>query len=309
MSKAIKGIGRAVSRIVKGIGKGIKKLAKSTLGKVVLTVAAGLILGPAVGSLMQSAGGALAAGAAQGSFASIVGSGLSSVGSFIGGTGAAAGSGLSGALEAAASSVTTSVGNAFSGVKSFFGGGPAPTVGADPGGWVSAEGGAGYSGGMAADASQLAAPMSFDSGANVEQMTSAANPLEVPQSNIPPSLAEKPVTINSMAQPPQMAPQTMEPGGLRLPQAEPGGLRVSAPMTIQPTQVVQPTQVFQPGSSKGWLSQIMNDSRAKSALITGGMQLGGGLISGYGQARAAQAAYDRERERVRRNQDVSGLRV
>ena len=254
---------------------------------------AGMILGPAVGSLMQSAGGALAAGAAEGSLASIVGNGLSSAGSFIGGTGAAAGSGLSGALEAAASSVTTSVGNAFSGVKSFFGGGPAPTVGADPGGWVSAEGGAGYSGGMAADASQLAAPMSFDSGANVEQMTSAANPL-APQSNIPPSLAEKPVTINSMAP---------EPGGLRLPQAEPGGLRASAPMTSQATQVVQP------GSSKGWLSQIMNDSRAKSALITGGMQLGGGLISGYGQARAAQAAYDRERERVRRNQDVSGLRV
>lgn len=299
MSKAIKGIGRAVSKIVKGIGKGIKKLAKSTLGKVVLTVAAGLILGPAVGSLMQSAGGALAAGAVEGSLASIVGNGLTSVGSFIGGTGAAAGSGLSGALEAAASSVTTSVGNAFSGVKSFFGGGaPAPTAGADPGGWVSAEGGAGYSGGMAADASQLAAPMSFDSGANVEQMTSAANPL-APQSNIPPSLAEKPVSINSMAQPPQMAPQPVEPGGLRVPQAEVGGPR--APQ-MQPMQAPA-------GSSKGWLSQIMNDSRAKSALITGGMQLGGGLISGYGQARSAQAAYDRERERVRRNQDVSGLRV
>lgn len=296
MSKALKSVGRAVSRIVKGIGKGIRKLAKSTLGKVVLTVAAGLILGPAVGSLMQSAGGALAAGAVEGSLASIVGNGLSSVGSFIGGTGAAAGSGLSGALEAAATSVTTSVGNAFSGVKSFFGGSaPAPTVGADPGGWVSAEGGAGYSGGMAADASQLAAPVPFDSGANVEQMTSAANPL-APQSNIPPSLAEKPVSINSMAQP----PQTMEPGGLRVPQAEAGGLR--APQ-------MQAPQVAPAGSSKGWLSQIMNDSRAKSALITGGMQLGGGLISGYGQARAAQAAYDRERERVRRNQDVSGLRV
>lgn len=301
MSKAIRGIGKAVGKIVRGIGKGLKRLAKTTLGKVVLTVAAGLILGPAVGSLMQSAGGALAAGAAQGSLASIVGSGLSSVGSFIGGTGAAAGSGLSGALEAAATSVTTSVGNAFSGVKSFFGGSaPAPTVGADPGGWVSAEGGAGYSGGMAADASQLAAPVPFDSGANVEQMTSAANPLEVPQSNIPPSLAEKPVTVNSMAQPPQMAPQTVEPGGLRVPQVEPGGLR--APQ-------MQAPQVAPAGSSKGWLSQIMNDSRAKSALITGGMQLGGGLISGYGQARAAQAAYDRERERVRRNQDVSGLRV
>lgn len=297
MSKAIKSVGRAVSRIVKGVAKGIRKFAKSTLGKVVLTVVAGMILGPAVGSLMQSAGGALAAGAAQGSLASIVGSGLSSVGSFIGGTGAAAGSGLSGALEAAATSVTTSVGNAFSGVKSFFGGGsPAPTAGADPGGWVSAEGGAGYSGGMAADASQLAAPVSFDSGANVEQMTSAANPLEVPQSNVPPSLAEKPVTVNSMAQPPQMA----EPGGLRVPQAEAGGLR--APQ-------MQPAMQAPAGSSKGWLSQIMNDSRAKSALITGGMQLGGGLISGYGQARAAQAAYDRERERVRRNQDVSGLRV
>lgn len=298
MSKAVKSVGRAIGKIVRGIGKGIRKLAKSTLGKVVLTVAAGMILGPAVGSLMQSAGGAMAAGAVEGSLASIVGNGLTSVGSFIGGTGAAAGSGLSGALEAAATSVTTSVGNAFSGVKSFFGGGsPAPTVGADPGGWVSAEGGAGYSGGMAADASQFAAPMSFDSGANVEQMTSAANPLEVPQSNIPPSLAEKPVTVNSMAQPPQMAPQTVEPGGLRVPQAEAGGLR--APQMQAP----------QAGSSKGWLNQIMNDSRAKSALITGGMQLGGGLISGYGQARAAQAAYDRERERVRRNQDVSGLRV
>lgn len=298
MSKAIKGIGRAVSRIVKGIGKGIKKFAKSTLGKVVLTVAAGLILGPAVGSLMQSAGGALAAGAVEGSLASIVGNGLTSVGSFIGGTGAAAGSGLSGALEAAASSVTTSVGNAISGVKSFFGGSaPAPTVGADPGGWVSAEGGAGYSGGMAADASQLAAPVPFDSGANVEQMTSAANPLEVPQSNIPPSLAEKPVTVNSMAQPPQMAPQTVEPGGLRVPQVEPGGLR--APQMQAP----------QLGSSKGWLNQIMNDSRAKSALITGGIQVGGGLINGYGQGRAAQAAYERERERMRRNLDVSGVRV
>ena len=300
MSKAIKSVGRAVSRIVKGVAKGIRKFAKSTLGKVVLTVVAGMILGPAVGSLMQSAGGALAAGAAQGSLASIVGSGLSSVGSFIGGTGAAAGSGLSGALEAAASSVTTSVGNAVSGVKSFFGGGaPAPTVGADPGGWVSAEGGAGYSGGMAADASQLAAPVSFDSGANVEQMTSAANPL-APQSNIPPSLAEKPVSINSMAQPPQMAPQPVEPGGLRVPQAEVGVLR--APQ-------MQPAMQAPGGSSKGWLSQIMNDSRAKSALITGGMQLGGGLISGYGQGRAAQAAYDRERERVRRNQDVTALRV
>lgn len=296
MSKALKGIGRAVTKIVKGIGKGIKKLAKSTLGKVVLTIAAGLILGPAVGSLLQSAGGALAAGAVEGSLASVVGSGLSSVGSFIGGTGAAAGSGFSGALEAAASSVTTSVGNAFSGVKSLFGGGaPAPTVGAEAGGWVSAEGGAGYAGGMPVDASTMAAPgVPFDSGMAAEQMTTAA----MPPSNIPPSLAD-PVSINSMAQTPGMP---AEVGGLRVPTTPQAG-------GLQPQMMQASVQQPLPSTSKGWLNQIMNDSRAKSALITGGMQLGGGLISGYGQGRSAQAAYDRERERIRRNLDVSGLRV
>ena len=35
MSKAIRGIGKAIGKIAKGIGKGLKRLAKSTLGKVV----------------------------------------------------------------------------------------------------------------------------------------------------------------------------------------------------------------------------------------------------------------------------------
>lgn len=313
MSKAIKGIGRAVSKIVKGIGKGIKKLAKSTLGKVVLTVAAGLILGPAVGSLMQSAGGALAAGAVEGSLASVVGSGLSSVGSFLGGTGAAAGSGLSGALEAAATSVTTSVGNVVSGVKGLFGGAPAAAPEAASG-WVSAEGGAGYAGGAAADASALGASMvpgGPDSWAPPDMgnaVPGGPDSWAPPQqtSNIPPSLAERPVSVNSMAQPTPQPYQMGDPG-LRPPTQVPGQVQMAQVPT--PGGIGAPAKVVNTGSSQGWLSQIMNDSRAKSALITGGMQLGGGLINGYGQARSAQAAYDRERERVRRNQDVTALRV
>lgn len=334
MSKAIKGIGRAVSRIVKGIGKGIKKFAKSAIGKAIIMVAAAYFLGPAVGSLLQSAGGAIAAGAEVGSLAASVGNGIASVGSFIGGTGAAAGSGLTGALEAAGSSVATAGSNLVSGVQGMFAGAQGAAPVAEGAGWVSAEGGAGYAGGAAADSSGLISSMAqpgvggpdaswappdmgsqvpggpdswapADAGAALPDLSGApANTGQLsaqpPQSNIP-NLADKFQTQNlgnGLNQTPGIPSQGAElPSNMR-------GISPQAQSTLG-----NPIQSTSPQTSRGWLNQIMNDSRAKSALITGGMQLGGGLINGYGQARSAQAAYDRERERVRRNQDVSGLRV
>jgi hypothetical protein len=69
---AFKSVGKAVSSVVKGIGNAVKSFAKSTVGKVVLSVALGFFLGPAAASLLgvTSAAGVAAVGGFVGGFGS-----------------------------------------------------------------------------------------------------------------------------------------------------------------------------------------------------------------------------------------------
>lgn len=74
MSKIVKGVTKHLKGLVKGVIKAVKKIAKSPLGKILLIVAAGAILGPAVGALGSSIS---AAGfPAMGSFVTSVGTAM-----------------------------------------------------------------------------------------------------------------------------------------------------------------------------------------------------------------------------------------
>jgi hypothetical protein len=56
IGKALKSLGRGISRGLKGIAKGIKKFAKSTVGRIVIGVALGAFLGPMAAGLMGGLG-------------------------------------------------------------------------------------------------------------------------------------------------------------------------------------------------------------------------------------------------------------
>ena len=55
VGKLVKSVGKAVSGVVKGVSKAVKSVAKSPIGRIALTVGAGMLLGPA-GGLFGGAG-------------------------------------------------------------------------------------------------------------------------------------------------------------------------------------------------------------------------------------------------------------
>jgi hypothetical protein len=97
----LKKVFRTVSKAVKSVGKAVKSFAKSTVGRIVIGVAAGMILGPAaVGFLQGATGVALSAAATT---AITVGTGA-----FV--SGLAAGDGFKNSLKAAVLSGATAYG-------------------------------------------------------------------------------------------------------------------------------------------------------------------------------------------------------
>ena len=66
VGKALKSVGKAVSSAVKGVVNGVKKFAKSTVGRIVTTIALGFFLGPAAASLMGVGAGSVVGTAISG---------------------------------------------------------------------------------------------------------------------------------------------------------------------------------------------------------------------------------------------------
>lgn len=109
IAKAVKSIGKAISSVVKGVVKAVKSFAKSTVGKLITTVALGFFLGPAAASML---GVSSAAGvAAVSGFVGSAGSTLAAGGNLkdalkagaVGGLTAGAGAGIMGGADAFAS--------------------------------------------------------------------------------------------------------------------------------------------------------------------------------------------------------------
>ena len=74
IGNVFKSIGNAISGVVKGIGNAVKSFAKSTVGKIVTSVALGFFLGPAAAGLLgvSSAAGVAAVSGFVGGFGSSV---------------------------------------------------------------------------------------------------------------------------------------------------------------------------------------------------------------------------------------------
>lgn len=113
MSKVVKGIGRAVSSVVKGVVNVVKDVAKSKLGKILITAAAIYFGGAALmgGASASAAGGSFLSGASAG--LSGAASGVSTAWSSlmagnVGAAGSALGSGFTGAGAAGAATVAPS---------------------------------------------------------------------------------------------------------------------------------------------------------------------------------------------------------
>jgi hypothetical protein len=93
----LKKLFKGVSKAVKSVGKAVKKFAKSTVGRIVIGIGAGMILGPAAVGFLQGAGFALSPAAIAGVTAA--------TGTFA--SGLAAGDGLKNSLRSAALVGTT----------------------------------------------------------------------------------------------------------------------------------------------------------------------------------------------------------
>ncbi len=66
VGNAFKKVGNAVSSAVKGVVNGVKKFAKSTVGRIITTIALGFFLGPAAASLMGVGAGSVVGTAISG---------------------------------------------------------------------------------------------------------------------------------------------------------------------------------------------------------------------------------------------------
>ncbi len=66
VGKVFKKVGSAVSKAVKGVVNGVKKFAKSTVGRIVTTIALGFFLGPAAASLLGVGAGSVVGTAISG---------------------------------------------------------------------------------------------------------------------------------------------------------------------------------------------------------------------------------------------------
>jgi hypothetical protein len=102
MSKVVKSIGRAISKVVKGVTKAVKTFAKSKIGRIIITAAAIYFGGAALA-------GGFGSSAAGGSFLSGMGSGISSAASSLSSAWTSA---LSGNFGQAASTIGNSWGAA-----------------------------------------------------------------------------------------------------------------------------------------------------------------------------------------------------
>jgi hypothetical protein len=129
MSKAVKSVGRAVSKVVKGAVNVVKKVAKSKLGRVLLTAAAIYFGGAALA-------GGFGSSAAGGSFLSGMGTGVANAASSLSGAWTAATSGNFAAagksLSAGFQGTTTALqaANAGAATTAAVGSSVAPTAGA-----------------------------------------------------------------------------------------------------------------------------------------------------------------------------------
>jgi hypothetical protein len=66
VGNAFKKVGKAISSAVKGVVNGVKKFAKSTVGRIITTIALGFFLGPAAASLMGVGAGSVVGTAISG---------------------------------------------------------------------------------------------------------------------------------------------------------------------------------------------------------------------------------------------------
>jgi hypothetical protein len=110
----LKKLGKSIAKKVKSIGKAVKKFASSTLGKIVISVAAGFFLGPAAASLLSGAAASAGFTTAAAALTSKVG--VAAVSGFVGNfsSSVAAGEKLGDALKSGATGALTA--GAFAGV-------------------------------------------------------------------------------------------------------------------------------------------------------------------------------------------------
>jgi hypothetical protein len=226
MSKAVKSVGRAVSKVVKGVTNAVKKVASSKLGKILITAAAVYFGGAALMGGMQ---------------------------------GAAAGQGFFGSLSSGLSGAAQGIGNAWSSL------GTATTQAL--GGNFANAGNAlstGFQGGTASmvDGAMVSQPLSI---AKAAPMSTPTAPMSAPPTSG--------VDMNAVL---GKAPPQMSIPGVNVPTPPPTGL----------------------------VGSIMSSPYTAPALISGGTQLIGGAMQGYGaqqqQKKQEQMAAD-ERQRYNTN--------
>ena len=145
VGNVFKKVGNAISSAFKGIVNGVKKFAKSTVGRIITTIALGFFLGPAAASLMGVGAGSVVGTAISG-FVGGFGSSLLAGDNVktalkngaIGGITAGAMSGVSGAsfytpaTTTASEALASQVGKFTEGIGSLTGGAPAETVAQAP---------------------------------------------------------------------------------------------------------------------------------------------------------------------------------
>lgn len=115
MSKAVKAVGRAVSKVVKGVTNAVKKVASSKLGRVILTAAAIYFGGAAIAGGLKGAAAGTGFLSGMGTGIANAASGLSTAwSSALSGNFAKAGSALSSGFQgqAATSGLSTAMGGA-----------------------------------------------------------------------------------------------------------------------------------------------------------------------------------------------------
>jgi len=254
MSKAARSVGRAVKRVVSGIGKAAKKVASSKIGKIVLAAATTYFGGPMLmGAFEGATGAATAAGMA----------------------GSAAGGGLSGALAGAGAGLSSAASGIAGAWSSLLGGniGAAGTALAD--GFMGTSSAAGAAGelagvGTSAFGNTATLPSIFgESGAGmISGYEASAAPLWGGAGADVLGVAAEPSLSFDMANYGKGigSGQNFLTGG-------------TSPLTTTPAKIPAPT-------SSGLLASIMNSPYTAPALISGGTQLVGGLLQGYGASQA-----------------------
>tara|TARA_R110000868_G_scaffold10694_1_gene51949 strand:+ start:801 stop:1571 length:771 start_codon:yes stop_codon:yes gene_type:complete len=233
MSKVVKGIGRAISGVVKGVVNVVKDVAKSKLGKILITAAAVYFGGAAL------MGGA-SASAAGGSFLSGASAGLSGAAS---GVSTAWSSLMAGEVGAAGSSLSS-----------------------------------GFTGAGAAGAA-TAAPPGLVTGAMQTGLTSAPGALT--------SGTTVPGAASLTSTPGALTSGTTVPGAASLNIPASAGLNTAgAASTLPVGSTLSALNTAAAPASSGFLSGL--GPYGQYAAISGGTQLIGGAMQGYGAQQEAK---------------------